>query len=143
MEATKENDRMEFDTELIDILARATRVVVVTGSGISAESGIPTFRGKDGLWKRYRAEELATPQAFFDDPKLVWEWYDWRRQLIGQAEPNPGHDIIARMEDHYPEFLLITQNVDGLHGRAGSRNIVEIHGNIWKVRCVKCGEEVG
>lgn len=126
---------MIFDNEMIEKLRGAERVVVVTGSGISAESGIPTFRGKDGLWKKYRAEELATPHAFFSDPQLVWEWYDWRRGIIGQAEPNPGHTTIAGMERHYDDFLLITQNVDGLHGKAGSRKIVEIHGNIWKARC--------
>ncbi len=128
---------MDFDPKLINTLRLATNVVVVTGSGISAESGIPTFRGEDGLWKKYRAEELATPGAFFANPKLVWEWYDWRRQLIGKANPNPGHEVIAKIEEHYDEFLLITQNVDGLHGKAGSGqdNMVEIHGNIWRVRC--------
>ncbi|MCK4757615.1 MAG: NAD-dependent deacylase [Thermoplasmata archaeon] len=128
---------MDFDVELIEKLRQASKVVVVTGSGISAESGIPTFRGEDGLWKKYRAEELATPQAFFANPELVWEWYDWRRQLIGKAGPNPGHQIIASMEDYYDDFLLITQNVDGLHGKAGSHNMVEIHGNIWKVKCTE------
>ncbi|MCK5039316.1 MAG: NAD-dependent deacylase [Thermoplasmata archaeon] len=126
---------MGFEPKLIATLQQATRIVIVTGSGISAESGIPTFRGEDGLWKKYRAEELATPEAFYSNPELVWEWYDWRRQLIGKAEPNPGHDVIAMMEGEYPEFLLITQNVDGLHRKAGSRNVVEIHGNIWRARC--------
>jgi len=126
---------MDFDPKLIATLRQASNIVIVTGSGISAESGIPTFRGEDGLWKKYRAEELATPEAFYSNPALVWEWYDWRRQLIGKAEPNSGHEIIAEMEDHYDELLLITQNVDGLHRKAGSRNVVEIHGNIWRVRC--------
>ena len=130
---------MIFQEEMLEKLRSASKVVVVTGSGISAESGIPTFRGADGLWKKYRAEELATPQAFNADPKLVWEWYDWRRQLIGKAEPNPGHEIIAKMEKKYQEFLLVTQNVDGLHRKAGSNNMVEIHGNIWRVRCTKEG----
>jgi len=126
---------MKFQEEMLEKLRSASKVVVVTGSGISAESGVPTFRGADGLWKKYRAEELATPRAFNADPKLVWEWYDWRRQLIGKVQPNSGHEIIAKMEDKYPDFLLITQNVDGLHRKAGSNNVVEIHGNIWRVRC--------
>ena len=130
---------MIFQEEMLERLRTASNVVVVTGSGISSESGIPTFRGADGLWKTFRAEELATPEAFYANPGLVWEWYDWRRQLIGEAKPNPGHEIIAKMEDYYQELLLITQNVDGLHRKAGSNNMVEIHGNIWRVRCT--GEE--
>jgi len=117
------------------------RIVAFTGAGISAESGIPTFRGKDGLWKKFKAEELATPEAFFRNPKLVWEWYDWRRQLIAKAEPNEAHKILVKMEEEFPDFHIITQNVDGLHQRAGSKKVVELHGNIWKVRCVDCGRE--
>lgn len=117
------------------------RIVAFTGAGISAESGIPTFRGKDGLWKKFKAEELATPEAFFRNPKLVWEWYDWRRQLIAKAEPNEAHKILVKMEEEFPDFHIITQNVDGLHQRAGSKKVVELHGNIWKVRCVECGQE--
>lgn len=128
---------MTFEERLIDILKSAKSVVVVTGSGVSAESGVPTFRGEDGLWKQYRAEELATPRAFFSDPVLVWEWYDWRRGIISKAMPNPAHIVIADMEKHYPDFLLVTQNVDGLHILAGSENAVEIHGNIWRVRCIE------
>jgi len=123
-------------------LAEARRVVVLTGAGVSAESGVPTFRGKDGLWKRFRAEELATPEAFSRNPRLVWEWYDWRRQIIARAKPNPAHQVIAEMEKYYPEFLLITQNVDGLHLKAGSRRIVEIHGNLWRLRCDRCGRKI-
>ena len=130
---------MIFQEKMLEKLRTASNIVVVTGSGISSESGIPTFRGEDGLWKNYRAEELATPGAFNSNPELVWEWYDWRRQLIGKVEPNSGHEIIARMEDYYQEFLLITQNVDGLHRNAGSNNVVEIHGNIWRVRCTEEG----
>jgi len=111
----------------------------LTGAGISAESGIPTFRGEEGLWKKYRPEELATPTAFSQDPKLVWEWYDWRRGIIGQKEPNPGHKVIARWEETFPTVSLITQNIDGLHQKAGSKNIWELHGNIWKVRCTEEG----
>ncbi len=121
-------------------LSSAKCVVVITGAGISAESGVPTFRGEDGLWKNYRAEELATPWAFKKDPALVWQWYDWRRGIIGKAKPNPGHFTIAKMEKFYPEFTLITQNVDGLHRKAGSENVIEIHGNLWRVRCVEEGK---
>ncbi|UCF07947.1 MAG: NAD-dependent deacylase [Thermoplasmata archaeon] len=122
-------------TEAADILKQAENVVVFSGAGISAESGVPTFRGKDGMWRNYRAEELATPQAFKQDPKRVWEWYEWRRGIIHNAEPNFAHLTIAEMEDHYREFTVITQNVDGLHRRAGSRRIVKLHGNIWRARC--------
>ena len=121
-------------------LAKAHRVAAITGAGISAESGVPTFRGDGGLWRNYRAEDLATPAAFARDPQLVWDWYDWRRSICSAAEPNAAHRTIGAMEDFYPEFLLITQNVDGLHNRAGSKKIAEIHGNIWKARCTKCGE---
>lgn len=122
---------------LIEILQGAERVVVLTGAGISAESGVPTFRGQDGLWKTYRVEELATPTAFYHNPQLVWEWYDWRRGLIGSKEPNSGHKVIARWENLFPSFHLITQNVDGLHQRAGSKDVLELHGNIWKIRCTE------
>lgn len=121
--------------EVVTLLRKKPRLAVLTGAGISAESGIPTFRGQDGLWKQFRAEELATPEAFEDNPKLVWEWYDWRRRLIAEKEPNPGHLVLARWEEEFPVFALITQNIDGLHRRAGSRNILELHGNIWQVRC--------
>jgi NAD-dependent deacetylase len=124
---------------LIEVLQEANRVAVLTGAGISAESEIPTFRGEEGLWKKYRPEELATPTAFSQDPKLVWEWYDWRRGIIGQKEPNPGHEVIARWEDTFPTVSLITQNIDGLHQKAGSKNIWELHGNIWKLRCTEEG----
>lgn len=118
----------------------AGSVVVLTGAGVSAESGVPTFRGEDGLWRNYRAEDLATPSAFARDPKLVWEWYQWRRELIAACRPNPAHDFIARLErEHRGDFLLVTQNVDGLHRLAGSTKLVEVHGNIWDVRCSACG----
>ncbi len=118
---------------------RVKAVAVLTGAGISAESGVPTFRGADGLWKQYRAEELATPQAFRRDPRLVWEWYDWRRGLIARCRPNDAHRTLAEMEQHIERFALITQNVDGLHRLAGSRNVIELHGNLWQVRCVREG----
>jgi NAD-dependent deacetylase len=114
-------------------------ITVLTGSGISAESGVPTFRGQDGLWRSYRAEELATPHAFASNPDLVWEWYDWRRGLIAGCEPNAAHRTLAEMERECEDFVLITQNVDGLHQRAGSERIVELHGNIWQVRCTAEG----
>ena len=112
---------------------------VLTGAGISAESGVPTFRGEDGLWKNYRAEELATPHAFAANPELVWEWYDWRRQIIAGKNPNPAHLAITDMEKLFERFLLITQNVDGLHRRAGTRKLVELHGCIFGVRCMEEG----
>ena len=112
---------------------------VITGAGISAESGIPTFRGDEGLWKQYRAEELATPYAFERDPKTVWEWYDWRRGIIAKTKPNPGHYAIKTMEEIFDYFGLITQNVDGLHDRTGIKNMVEIHGNLWRARCLRDG----
>lgn len=121
-------------------LRDAARVAVLTGAGISAESGVPTFRGPGGLWRTFRAEDLATPQAFERDPKLVWEWYDWRRRLISECKPNLGHFALAELEKSKREFALITQNVDGLHNRAGSQRILKIHGDIWWVLCLGCGE---
>ena len=119
-------------------LASAGRVAALTGAGISAESGIPTFRGAGGLWKNYRAEDLATPEAFARDPRLVWEWYDWRRAAIAAAEPNPAHRALAELERRKPRFTLITQNVDGLHDRAGSGRVLKLHGDIWRLRCTAC-----
>ena len=126
--------------DLKERIRNAKHVVAITGAGISAESGIPTFRGKDGLWKQYRAEELATPWAFEKNPELVWKWYDWRRGIIAKATPNAGHVTLARMENFYPDFTLITQNVDGLHRKAGSQKVIEIHGNLWRVRCIREGK---
>ena len=121
-------------------LNRARRVAVLTGAGVSADSGVPTFRGAEGFWRKYRAEDLATPAAFRRDPGLVWEWYDWRRRLIATCQPNPAHHAIAFLERRASEFLLITQNVDGLHRRAGSVRMVELHGNLWRVRCLEEGK---
>jgi NAD-dependent deacetylase len=121
-------------------LASARNVTILTGAGISADSGVPTFRGADGLWRTYRAEDLATPEAFARDPRLVWEWYNWRRELIATKSPNPAHIALAEIERRLPDkFWLITQNVDGLHRAAGSQRLSEIHGNIWRVRCTGCG----
>jgi NAD-dependent deacetylase len=122
-------------------LAEAEKIAVLTGAGISQESGIPVFRGAGGLWRRHRAEQLATPEAFARDPKLVWEWYDWRRSVVAGTEPNPGHLALADLERRAADFTLITQNVDGLHDRAGSHHILKLHGDLWLVRCVGCGAE--
>ena len=124
-----------------DRLAAASAVAVLTGAGISAESGIPTFRGAGGLWKNFRAVDLATPEAFAADPQLVWSWYDWRRGLIASAEPNDGHRALAEMQNRFPRFTLATQNVDGLHSRAGSVDALKLHGDIWTLRCTACGHE--
>ncbi|MFB3921813.1 MAG: NAD-dependent deacetylase [Terriglobia bacterium] len=131
--------------QLREALSGARSVAALTGAGISAESGVPTFRGAGGLWKNYDPQQLATPEAFARDPRLVWEWYDWRRGLIAKAEPNAGHRSLVELERRISErgsFTLITQNVDGLHDRSGSRNIVKLHGDIWILRCVVCGEEI-
>jgi NAD-dependent deacetylase len=148
-----------------EALDAANSVVVLTGAGMSAESGIPTFRGPGGLWRNYSAEQLATLEAFTRDPKLVWEWYDWRRTLIRKAEPNQGHLALVTLERRKGAarvvqapgargatlpgnpgdrlsgggFTLITQNVDGLHDRAGSRSLAKLHGDIWQVHCMGCG----
>jgi NAD-dependent deacetylase len=125
---------------LISTLRSAQNVAVLTGSGVSAESGVPTFReAQTGLWARYSPEELATPEAFARDPRLVWEWYEWRRELVGKATPNPGHEALAELERRITFFTLITQNVDSLHRRAGSQNIVELHGNIQRSKCSREG----
>jgi NAD-dependent protein deacetylase/lipoamidase len=118
-----------------DRLRSARRITALTGAGVSAASGIPTFRGAAGLWKHFRAETLATPEAFANDPRLVWEWYDWRRQMIRDARPNAAHDVLARWTRERSGFTLITQNVDGLHEQAGAERIVRLHGSIWHVRC--------
>lgn len=124
--------------EAKDIIENTSSISVLTGAGISAESGIPTFRGEEGLWKNYSPQELASPSAFRKDPGLVWEWYDWRRQIIHNATPNSGHTALATLENEKDKFTLITQNIDGLHQKAGSRNIIEIHGSIWDLRCTEC-----
>jgi NAD-dependent deacetylase len=120
-------------------LAAARRVAVVTGAGISAESGVPTFRGAGGLWRNFQATDLATPEAFARDPRLVWEWYDWRRGLVAACHPNAGHHALASLAERVPELTLITQNVDGLHQLAGSRDVLALHGDIWTIRCTGCG----
>jgi NAD-dependent deacetylase len=127
------------DPDLVEVSRRirtARSITVLTGAGVSAASGVPTFRGADGLWRRVRAETLATPEAFANDPKLVWEWYDWRRQMIAAVRPNRAHDVLAAWT-RLPgvRMTLITQNVDGLHERAGADPILRLHGSIWRLRC--------
>ncbi len=135
---------MPSDELLEDVAARlraARRVVALTGAGVSAESGVPTFRGAsgEGLWERFRPEDLASFDAFERDPALVWRWYAWRRELVARCVPNPAHVALAELERRAPEFLLVTQNVDGLHAAAGSREIAELHGCLWRTRCLGCG----
>lgn len=125
---------------LKDRFKPCTRMVVLTGAGISAESGVPTFRGEDGLWKKFKPEELATVDAFMSNPQLVWEWYQFRRKIIEKIEPNPAHYALAEFQKLFKNFTLITQNVDGLHQRAGSTDVVELHGNIAKNKCIHCGK---
>lgn len=130
----------ELTDHLISSLQQAKSIVILTGAGVSAESGVPTFRdAQTGLWAQYDPHELATPEAFKRNPKLVWEWYDWRRSLIANAQPNPGHLALAQLESHFTayelRFTLITQNVDGLHRLAGNEQIIELHGNIHRTKC--------
>ena len=126
--------------DLINSLKASQRVAALTGAGISAESGVPTFReAQTGLWSRYDPSQLATPEAFHRDPQLVWEWYSWRRQLISQAQPNPGHFALVELETYFSQFTLITQNVDGLHRLAGSRSTIELHGDISRTKCSEEG----
>jgi NAD-dependent deacetylase len=120
------------------IIINATHLVALTGAGISRESNVPTFRGEDGLWKQYDAMQLATPEAFRSDPRLVWEWYSWRQGLIARCSPNPAHEVLAAWEQKGILKSVITQNVDGLHARAGSKTIYEVHGNLWSLKCTSC-----
>lgn len=129
---------MNFDQSFLDQLSEAKRIVFFTGAGISAESGIPTFRGKDGIWNKLRPEELANFDAFMRNPKMVWEWYNHRKSIIHDAKPNKGHLAIAEMQNLFDDVTVVTQNIDNLHRRAGSKNIFELHGNIEKNFCVKC-----
>ena len=127
---------------LVKRFAERHKIAVLTGAGISAESGIPTFRSAGGFWQGNRAEDLATSEGFARDPKMVWEWYDWRRATIASAEPNPGHHALAALQRRSAHFTLITQNVDGLHERAGSTDVLRLHGSIWTIRCLQCAREV-
>jgi len=127
--------------DLASLLQSAASVAVLTGAGVSAESGIPTFRSGGGYWHQYRFEDLATPEAFARDPKFVWTWYEKRKRAIAKAQPNAGHLALVELEKRKPRFTLITQNVDGLHDLAGSKNVIKLHGDIWNVRCLACGVE--
>lgn len=131
---------MTLDSDLRSLarrLSTGARITVLTGAGVSAASGVPTFRGPGGLWKDFRPEELATPEAFAHDPKTVWEWYDWRRQLVARCRPNRAHEVLALWSRRYESFALVTQNVDGLHERAGTENVIRFHGSLWEVSCSK------
>lgn len=129
---------MTISKNLRDRLSDAESVCVLTGAGISAESGVPTFRGEQGLWKKFRPEELANVDAFMRNPDLVWEWYSYRRKVVSEVQPNPGHFAIVEMQNLIRDFTLVTQNVDNLHSRAGSRGVVELHGNITRNYCIRC-----
>jgi len=130
---------VNFPAELISTLRGTTKLVALTGAGVSQESGLRTFRdAQTGLWAQYKPEDLASPQAFRRDPKLIWDWYAWRREAVKGVRPNAGHYALVEIETHIPEFTLITQNVDGLHRMAGSKNVLELHGNIQRVRCSEC-----
>jgi NAD-dependent deacetylase len=132
--------KMDFPTTLLNFLRQAERVAALTGAGVSQESGLRTFRdAQTGLWAQYKPEDLASPEAFTRDPKLVWDWYAMRREKVRNVEPNAGHYALAEMEKRVPQFTLITQNVDGLHRKAGNMNLLELHGNIQRVRCLECG----
>lgn len=132
---------MDIPPALIELLRNAERAVALTGAGVSQESGVPTFRdAQTGLWAQYRPEDLATPEAFQKNPKLVWDWYAERRVRANTVAPNPGHTALAEMGKRIPSFTLITQNVDGLHQKAGSRDVIELHGNIRRVKCSACGQ---
>lgn len=130
---------MTFPPELLTLLRGTLRLAALTGAGVSQESGLRTFRdAQEGLWMRYKPEELASPEAFARNPKLIWDWYAWRREAVKGARPNAGHYALADIEKKIPHFTLITQNVDGLHRMAGSRTLLELHGNIQRVRCAEC-----
>ena len=129
-----------FSDSLLESLTRAGHVVAFTGAGISAESGVPTFRGPGGIWSKFKPEELASMDAFMRNPALVWEWYAHRKTIIAAVQPNPGHVALARMEKLFPRFTLITQNIDNLHRRAGSTRVHELHGNIERSYCMTCGK---
>ena len=130
---------MNFPADLISLLGGTNKLVALTGAGVSQESGLRTFRdAQTGLWAQYKPEDLASPQAFRRDPKLIWDWYAWRREAVKGVRPNAGHYALAELEVRMPAFTLITQNVDGLHRFAGNQNVLELHGNIQRIRCSEC-----
>ncbi len=130
---------MDFSLDFIEIIKKSQKVVILTGAGVSRESGLDTFRDAGGYWSKYNPYELASPQGFRANPLLVWQWYQARKIIASQAEPNPGHNAIAEMENYFPEFYLFTQNVDRLHHRAGSKKVHELHGTIFESHCFDCG----
>lgn len=132
---------IRIDDTLIDTLKNSESIVFFTGAGVSAESGIPTFRGKEGLWNKFKPEELANFDAFMRNPELVWEWYNYRRKIVHDAQPNAAHLTIAEMQNHFKDVTVVTQNVDNLHRRAGSKKIFELHGNIEKNYCINCKKD--
>ena len=133
---------MNFPDELIRFLHKAERVAALTGAGVSKESGLRTFRdAQTSLWSEYKPTELASPEAYERDPKLVWDWYAMRREKVDGVEPNPSHFALVDMAHHIPDFSLITQNVDNLHRKAGSPNVIELHGNLGRVKCSSCGQQ--
>lgn len=136
-------DVLELSESVRERIRTAERVVVFSGAGVSRESGLDTFRGAGGLWERMRPEELATPEAFRADPGKVWRWYAWRYRQAAEAQPNPAHGAIARLETLFPAVMVVTQNVDGLHQRAGSRSLLELHGTITRAVCERCGSDRG
>jgi NAD-dependent deacetylase len=132
-------EHRDIPDALITALRDAPHVCILTGAGVSAESGVPTFRdAQDGLWAQYEPQDLATPDAFLADPVLIWRWYRWRRDLVAAVDPNPGHYAIAELAKLVPRVTLITQNVDSLHQRAGSNDVIEFHGNLFDDRCFSC-----
>lgn len=134
--------KMNFPHDLIRFLRESERVAALTGAGISQESGLRTFRdAQTGLWSQYKPDDLASPQAFERNPKLVWDWYAMRREKVRKAEPNPGHFALVDMARHIPDFSLITQNVDNLHRKAGSPQVIELHGNLQRVKCFSCSQQ--
>jgi len=129
---------IQIPIDLIQLLRAAKHIAVLTGAGVSAESGVPTFReAQTGLWAKHHPEDLATPDAFRRNPRLVWDWYAWRRDIVDRVKPNAGHYALAEMARHVSSFTLITQNVDGFHQQAGSENVIELHGNLWRVKCFR------
>lgn len=132
-----------MDPKIIQLFSPDQKITILTGAGVSAESGVPTFRdAQTGLWANFKPEEVATPEAFEANPKMVWEWYQYRRDLLKAVKPNPGHVALAEMEDIFPKFTLITQNIDGLHQVAGNRHIIELHGNLSRNKCFEADHPV-
>ena len=130
--------RVQFSKELVERLNDTEAVTVLTGAGVSAESGVPTFRDPGGIWEKFKPEQLANFEAFMSDPDFVWSWYQHRREIMRDVKPNPGHYALAEMEKYFAVFNLITQNIDNLHHRAGSKKVIELHGNIERNYCIKC-----